>query len=367
MAILVWVIFILYYLLLAVILVRWQRLTRAKGRYATSIKISVVIPVRNESETITGLLRDLTNQTLLPDEVIVVNDHSTDQTAQVVENWMQQHAWLPVRMIDLNEGEQGKKKAITAAVAQARGEVIVTTDGDCRVGEEWLQSVAAQFSSDTVKMVAGAVKLKANTFFGAMQQLEQAALTGTAAAFISLGMPVMCSGANLAYRRVVFSEVNGYEGNEHVASGDDEFLLKKIRARYPGGIVFNADLKSVVISTPVKSISELIHQRVRWAGKWRNEFGISSWLAMFIFVVHLTFLSLPLLAMAWVVSLGTVSILVLIKLFLELIFLKHISNWMKAPVNVHAFVVLQFLYPPYVVFFALISNGLKPTWKGRKI
>jgi biofilm PGA synthesis N-glycosyltransferase PgaC len=367
MTLLVYGIFSLYYLLLVVILVRWKRLALQTGHDAAAITISVVIPVRNEAQTITGLLHDLSKQTLLPDEVILVNDHSTDQTVQTVEQWMQQNTRLPVRIIEMADGVQGKKKAIAAAVAQAQGEVIVTTDGDCRVDEEWLQSIASTFSSDKIKLVAGAVRLKADTFFGAMQQLEQAALTGTSAAFISLGIPVMCSGANLAYRKVVFNEVNGYAGNEHIASGDDEFLLKKIGARYPGGIVFNADRRSVVTTTPVKSVGELIHQRVRWAGKWRSPFGISSWLAMFIFVFHLTLLSLPLLAMAWVVSLGTVSILVLIKLFMELIYLKRISNLMKAPVNLHAFAVLQFLYPPYVVFFGFISNWLKATWKGRKI
>lgn len=367
MAQFVWIIFSLYYLLLTVILIRWEKLIRQKNYAAAAIKISVVIPVRNEAQTITGLLGDLSRQTQLPEEVVVVNDHSTDQTVQVVEQWMQQNTLLPVRIIELTEGEQGKKQALSAAVTQARGEVIVTTDGDCRVDEGWLQSMASMFSSDQIKLVAGAVRLRPETFFGAMQQLEQAALTGTSAAFISLGIPVMCSGANLAYRKGVFAEVNGYKGNEHIASGDDEFLLKKIQARYPRGIAFNADPGSVVTTAPVRSVSELINQRVRWAGKWRSQFGVTSWLAMFIFVAHLTFLSLPALAMAWVVSLGTVSILVLIKLFMELVYLNRISKWMKAPVNVHAFAALQFLYPPYVVFFGLISNWLKATWKGRKI
>lgn len=367
MAILVWAIFILYCLLLVFMLARWHRLTRAKPFNAFVKSISVVIPVRNEAHTITALLTDLSKQTHIPAEVILVNDHSTDNTVQVVQHWMHQHNPFSLRIIELANDEYGKKKAIAAAVAQAKGEVIVTTDADCRVGEDWLLAMASRFSDEGIKLVAGSVRLKSESFFGDMLQLEQTALTGISASFISVGVAVMCTGANLAYRTEVFNEVSGYKGNEHVASGDDEFLLKKIAARYPRGIAFNADPRSLVTTTPVSSAAELLNQRVRWAGKWRQQLGVSSLLAIYIFMFHLTVLSLPVLAMLWVVSLGTVSLLVLIKLFLELLLLIRISKWMNTPFNVHAFAALQFLYTPYVVFFALISNGLKANWKGRKI
>jgi cellulose synthase/poly-beta-1,6-N-acetylglucosamine synthase-like glycosyltransferase len=360
-------IFILYFLLLGFLLIGWGRLTHTRNGLPAA-RISVVISVRNEERNITELLSALCSQTFKPLEVILVDDHSTDHTVEIVETWKKTNASLPLRIIKLGQDAAGKKKAIATAVAQAKGDVIVTTDADCRVGAGWLLSIATRFSDEQVKLVAGAVRLAPGNFFGELQQVEQAALTGTTAAFIVINKPVMCNGANLAYRKAVFTEVNGYEGNEHIASGDDEFLLKKISARYPQGVAFNANPGSVVTTRPALSAWEFINQRVRWAGKWRKQqFGVSSVLALFVFLFNLTFLSIPLLAMQWVVSLGTVSLLLLIKLFLELVCLKRITTWMGTPFNIHAFAALQFLYPPYVVFFGLISNWLNATWKGRKI
>lgn len=368
MAVIVLSIFTLYYLLLIFFIISWSKPVGVTRVHSITIRISVVIPVRNEEHAITILLDDLVKQTYKHFEVIIVNDHSTDKTKQVVEAWMQKDNPLPLRVIELERGVYGKKKAITAAVDQARGDVIVTTDGDCRVGECWLQSITTLFSNENTKLIAGAVRLQPVTFFDEMQQLEQAALSGTTAAFIVLKSPVMCNGANLAYRKEIFYKVNGYEGNEHVASGDDEFLLKKIASRFPEGVRFNSDFSGIVTTRPARSVREFVNQRVRWAGKWRQQtFGVSSALALFIFVFHLTFLSLPMLAMFWVVSLGHISIFVLIKLLLELIWLNRITKWMGVSFNLHAFATWQFLYPPYVVFFGLISNLLRATWKGRKI
>ncbi|MDL5049339.1 glycosyltransferase [Oscillatoria amoena NRMC-F 0135] len=359
-------IFILYYLLLLFLLLGWR-----SGQLCgtpPAIRISVVIPVRNEEQSITPLLDDLAGQTFPPHEVIVVDDHSTDGTLAVINARMQGNQTFPLKVIRLSEGASGKKKAITTAVDFAQGDIIATTDGDCRVGTEWIHSIAGCFTSEGMKLVAGAVRLKADTFFGEMQQLEQAALTGITATFITFRMPVMCNGANLAYRKSLFNEVNGYGGNEHMASGDDEFLLKKVAGRYPGGVFFNPDSRSIVTTPQAKSVSEFVNQRVRWAGKWRQAgFGASAFLAMFVFIFHLTYLLIPLWAMGWVLSLSTLSLLVLIKLLLEFILLMRINRWMNVPFNIHAFVALQFFYSPYVVFFGLISNLLRATWKGRKI
>lgn len=358
----------LYYLLLILVLAVWGKKAHYPDRVFPALRVSVIIPVRNEQQTITHLLDDLKCQTSPPLEVIVVDDHSTDDTLQTVTTWMQHGAPLAVRIIRLSGAESGKKTAITKAVAHARGDVIVTTDGDCRVGERWLHSVSRCLASENIKLVAGAIRLETGSFFGEMQQLEQAALTGITAAFIALRRPVMCNGANLAYRKEVFNEVNGYEGNHHIASGDDEFLLRKIAGNYPRGVVFNSDAHSIITTRQAPSVSEFMNQRLRWAGKWHpGTPGISTVLALFVFVFHLTYISLPFLAMGWVLSVGMISMLVLIKLILEFICIARVTRWLTVRADIHAFMAWQFLYSPYVVFFGLASRVLKASWKGRKI
>jgi hypothetical protein len=63
-------------------------------------------------------------------------------------------------------------------------------------------------------------------------------LVGSGACAMMIGKPNMCNGANIAYPKAVFEEVNGFDGNEHIASGDDEFLMHKIAEKYPNQIVF---------------------------------------------------------------------------------------------------------------------------------
>ena len=142
-------------------------------------------------------------------------------------------------------------------------------------------------------MVFGGVKLEGSSFFSALQSHEFLSLIGTGAATLWYGLPSMCNGANLAFRKAIFFEVGGYANNLHIPSGDDEFLMRKIFQLFPEGIQFVSD-SDAVVSTPASlALKEFVHQRVRWAGKWKH--NVSSWnavVAIFIFCFQLSVLML---------------------------------------------------------------------------
>ena len=168
-------------------------------------KASIVIPVRNEGSVIGSLLEDLQKQDYPGDqyEIIIVNDHSTDHTAGVVNSYASNSA--NIRLIELEEGDYGKKSAIEKGVSQARHEVIVSTDGDCRAPSGWLGHIMAALQEQGIRMVAGPVMLEPDRpFLMAIQSLEFLSLIGVSAAAAGLSSPIMCNASNLAYLKEDF-------------------------------------------------------------------------------------------------------------------------------------------------------------------
>lgn len=261
--------------------------------------------------------------------------------------------------------QKGKKAALTLGIVHAKGEIILTTDADCRIKPEWIQTMVNQFNEHTM-MVTGAVELSASTFFEKLQQVEFASLIASGAATLGWSRPSMANGANLAFRKSAFEAVDGYMGNQHIPSGDDEFLLRKIHQRFPNALVFCANVHAVVKTQAVGTLRDFIQQRLRWAGKWRLHSGVfSKALAVAVFLFQLTFLVVPWLWLFGYMESNTSLLLLASKVFVEYLFFHPVIHKLKLSFSWLAFLLLQFIYPYYVVAVGLLANGGKYTWKGR--
>ena len=113
-----------------------------------SSKISVIIPVKNMAGKIEQCLKAVFAQSLPPYEVIVVDGHSTDGTAEQAQNF-------PVRIFYQDYGAAGAARQI--GVEHAEGEYLAFTDGDCIPGNDWLKSLAGGFRAGIVG-VGGGIK-----------------------------------------------------------------------------------------------------------------------------------------------------------------------------------------------------------------
>ena len=353
--------FIFYFLLLIAFLAGWKRAMREPNE-PVPVKeplISVVIPARNEELTIANLLRDLSFQHYKNFEVIVVNDDSEDETL-----WMASNAGLKNLQAVHNKG-RGKKAAIATGVKLARGTIIVSTDADCSVPPQWLTHVRAGFRNQHVMMIFGGVRMEGgSSFFDALQSMEFSSLIGSGAATAAMGFPTTCNGANLAFRKKVFSEVKGYEGNLAIPSGDDEFLMRKIQSLYPGSIRFLHHEESVVSTTTHKDPDAFLNQRIRWASKWRFN---SSWtarvLAVLIALLQLVFI----INWAFIFSSFILQalFLIVVKMILEAAFLLQVCRFLQTRWNWLAFFSLQVIYPLYVLTVAVHSFFVPFQWKNR--
>ena len=332
--------------------------------------ISVVIPVRNEADNIGNLLYDLNQQTYPNFEVIVADDSSTDATLSIIERIAQQvsYALRPMPLADERTASP-KKRAITQSISLATGDLILTTDGDCRVGPGWLAAFATCYVKTSAKLMSGPVTFTAEqTVFDALQTVEFSSLIGTGACTMALGFPTMCNGANLCYVKEVFTEVGGFAGVDHLASGDDEFLMHKIAARYPNGIQFLKRTEAIVRTKPHRSWHAFYNQRKRWASKWRAyESLLPSLLAVFVFLSN----AAPVVAiLGWLLGFlnGNAALVVIgLKLIPEFLFLRQVLVFLQKKSSVGVIPLTQLIYPLYVIFFGLVAQGKGYTWKGRKL
>ncbi|TGE18347.1 glycosyltransferase [Hymenobacter elongatus] len=333
---------------------------------------SVLIAARNEALTLPNLLADVAHQTLDTSrfEVIIVDDHSTDATPQLVAAAVAGSP-LALRLVQLGQqpgGGTGKKAALQAALLHARAPWVVCTDADCRFGPDWLSTYAAVVTTDAgARFISGPVLLTGpTTVLQTLMGLEFAGLIGVGAATIGLNAPTMCNGANLAYRRDAFAAVRGFAGNEHLASGDDEFLLHKLHAAFPGSIRFLKSPAALVSTAAPATLGALLTQRVRWASKWRHyQHGASQKLALLVLGANVA-LFLGLLApLAWPALWPWALAAWASKLGADAWFLGPVLRFLGRRRWRRWVPLLQLLYAPYALVTGVLGLRGRYTWKGR--
>ncbi|WKN32590.1 glycosyltransferase [Porifericola rhodea] len=343
-----------------------------------SSRLSIVIPVRNEASNIINLLQDLDRQRW-PDgssfaqgqvEVIVVDDHSEDSTKELVQNFDNQCIKLRVLSLNLPDDFKGshKKAAISKAIAIAQGKYIITTDGDCRVDKNWLAAYLQFFARQQAVMISAPVTFSpTHSLFEKMQQIEFASLIGTGGACLSAGYPNMCNGANLAFSKEAFIAVDGYLGNMHIPSGDDEFLIQKLSRHYPGQIHFMKSSAALICTTAQQSLRNFYYQRKRWASKWKlHKSMTTAFLALFVFSFHALLIVTVLCSIAGFFAWQWALCLLGLKAGLELLFLRAVLKDMKQVISFRIFLLLQLIYSPYAVFFGIVANFGGYQWKKRR-
>ncbi|WP_235953915.1 glycosyltransferase family 2 protein [Mucilaginibacter inviolabilis] len=360
------------YLLLLIYLMRgWSRIkvTPVK-KVSFQTKVTILIAARNEEERIKLTIEDVLAQDYPKHlfEVIIVDDHSTDNTAAIISSY----ANRGVRLLQLQEARalnSYKKKAIAEAIKLSTGELMVATDADCRMGPAWLSSIVGYYETNNLVMVSSPVTyFEERSLFELMQTLEFGYLIGIGAAFIGNGRASTCNGANFAYRKDVFYEVGGFAGIDDLASGDDELLLQKVAERYPGRIGFLKQTEAVVYTHAKHTLQEFMQQRRRWASKstkYKDKkvvvFGLCIWLFNVSLLVNaaLGFYDLYFLKLFLVQF--------LLKYLFEILYLLPITTFFKRTYLVSLLILLIPLHIVYFVVIGLMGNNRKYLWKDRVV
>jgi cellulose synthase/poly-beta-1,6-N-acetylglucosamine synthase-like glycosyltransferase len=338
------------------------------GQPAT--QFTVIIPARNEAANIKACVDSILNQDYPTDafEIIVIDDFSEDDTAFIVTALSQQYS--QVRLIQLadhcKDGETlaYKKKAIEIAVAEAKGDWILTTDADCIVPKKWLLLYNAYIQEHQPCFVAAPVMfIKTAGILNQFQVLDFLALQGITAAAVGAGKHSMSNGANLGFEKTAFIAVGGYQGVDHIASGDDMFLMHKMKQTLhkPVGYLFHPD--AIVLTAAMDTWKSFIMQRIRWASKARYYDDRSITLVLtLVYLFNLSFVCLALMG-SWsslIIALG-------FKTFFELFFLDPVARFFKLQPELRYFVFYQPIHIVYNIAAGLFGQLKTYSWKGRMV
>jgi cellulose synthase/poly-beta-1,6-N-acetylglucosamine synthase-like glycosyltransferase len=250
-----------------------RKLSSAPGKGPRNHSFSIIIAAHNEEATITSCLESVFSQTIGSDryEVIIVDDRSTDATNQIIRILVQRYSNL--RLITVQSTPRGlspKKYAVSLGIAQAKNEVIVFTDADCRVAPTWLSSINHHFT-DTVGMVQGITTYfhipGMNAFFFGIQSIDFLSHGVVAAAAIGSRFPLNSNANNLAFKKMAFEEVGGYGTAGSVVSGDDDLLLQRLWKSKKWEIRYMCDAAGSVQTAPSPTLRAMFEQRKRWGSK----------------------------------------------------------------------------------------------------
>ncbi|MCB9311090.1 MAG: glycosyltransferase [Lewinellaceae bacterium] len=324
-------------------------------------KICIIISVRNESRHIAQTLESILCNDYPAEhyDILVINDHSTDKTAEIVSKFKK------VTLLHLPIGIYGKKAAITFGIQNTNANKIILTDGDCIVEKDWILHHSSAL--DNTYINTGWIFLKEErNFLSAVQAMDVAATLAITKWAIKKEYFALGNGANMSIRRNIL-QGEWYSGNEHIASGDDIFLFEKIFKKDPSKIGFIDGMNGSVTTYGQPSWSSLLAQRLRWAAKQ----AITSSKRVFIFqsviAVYLFLLYGVLLWLLWNwTSFGYIVIISLgIKFIVDYQLLKKIQSQYAKP-STTFFVLAWILYPIFyfiLAFAALFRINVK--WKDR--
>ncbi|MDB5224219.1 MAG: glycosyl transferase [Chitinophagaceae bacterium] len=355
----------------------WLQVPIGNGQWAISNQpstiISVIIPARNEEENIRACLESITNQSYPNNlfEVIVIDDFSTDSTAEIMNSFTDKNVSL-ISLKDFFKEEElnsYKKKAIEIAISKAKGELIVTTDADCVVQNKWLQTIAAFYEKYQPAFIAAPVAYYGEkNFLKIFQSLDFMTLQGITGASVYKKFHSMCNGANLAYEKKIFYEVGGFTGIDNIASGDDMLLMHKIFERYPERVLFLRSPDVIVKTRPAESLKEFLNQRIRWASK-ADKYTDKKITAVLLLVY---------LFNAWILFLGILSLfypalllwfigIIAAKTIVELFFLYPVARFFKKEKLLWWFPLAQPFHILYTVIAGWLGKFGTYKWKERKV
>lgn len=349
----------------------WSAIPRFYTNKTSEKRVSILIAARNEEQNIGRTIEAILGQNYPSSqlELIIVDDHSTDRTAEIVQSF----ANRGVKLLQLHVGDKlnsYKKYAISKAIELASGEIIVTTDADCRMGPNWLMTIMAYFDKHNSYLVSSPVSYsEEKSRFERLQTLEFLYLIGLGAAGIGNGNPTTCNGANLAYRRDVFFEMGGFKGIDNLASGDDELFLHKVAEKYADRIGFCKSREAIVYTDAKPDLPSFISQRKRWASKstkYKDKrvivLGVLIWMFNLALICSLiTFLVLLPTCNWWLLTAFG------LKMFVEFFFMIPVLSFAKRLELLRYLPFLTVIHTFYLVYIGVAGNIGTYDWKGRQV
>ncbi len=365
---------LLYIILIGLCMHGWQKTEYTRIGSNLDTKVSVIVAVRNEEEVIERCIEALISQTYAKEnyEVILVNDNSTDNSGEIIQHTCSKYDNVRMITIDDNDSNFGKKYAISLGVQSSIAELIVTTDADCVMGRDWLRTIVSSYNQNNSKLILGPVALyEEKGILDKLQSLELVALISSGMGAAYYNKALVCNGANLAYTRKAFNDVNGYSGIMDTSSGDDVLLYYKIHKKYPDQVSFLKSKAAIVCTRGKKTLNDLISQRKRWSSKkWSDINDFTKFTSLVVLLFNIQLLVLTVWSLFGNPNINHKQMLLLLwlsKLIVDFLLLFLTTPFFGKRKFLPYFIIEAIIYPIYMLYIASTNKLGNTTWKGRII
>ena len=359
-------IFLLIYLFLLALIVgvggtRHRFKARSKTSETISLeKITVLIPFRNEAESLPRVIQSIKISIKLPLEIIFINDHSTDTGLAFLQEQINE---LPITIVSLPDVKFGKKEALRYGMEHANSDYYLTLDADVFFGPNYFAELEKLPTADLWILPAILIGRSKRQLW---QEIDLHIMNAINVGLYGLFRPVIASGANLLISKSAFLTADNYSSHQHISSGDDLFLLRDFRKKGKDIRLISDPLLAVYTYAP-KGIVAFLHQRIRWISKTskvKDHFATGLGVIQTVLsVAFYTLLGIYLFKEQY----SEMLFLLCVKTGLDLIFyagyffrFKRILVWLLIP-------GYQVIFPCYNLLLLVLIPTFKAKWKDRKV
>ena len=333
-------------------------------------KFSVVIAFRNEAENLPSLLHTINNLKYARQlfEVIFVDDASEDNSVEIIRNFKAENPTLDIKIIE-NERRTNspKKDAITKVIKHAKNDWIITTDADCLLPEYWLESFDEYIQKSDAKCIVAPINYQVMLhFLDQFQLLDILSLQGATVGGFGIRKPFLCNGANFAYQRELFHELNGFKNNDTIASGDDIFLLEKAVNAHPNQVHYLKCEQAIVKTKPQPTWAALISQRKRWAAKtsaYNNWFGKLT--GFIVLLMNAMIISSLTLGVFDLFDFRVLFYILVIKFSIDFLLIYKTASFLGQKGFLRNYGLGFLIYPFFSVYIVFVSAFKGYKWKDR--
>tara|TARA_A100000164_G_scaffold226687_1_gene200964 strand:+ start:148 stop:1239 length:1092 start_codon:yes stop_codon:yes gene_type:complete len=323
--------------------------------------VSVIIAARNEEENLPYLIDDLINQEypLGKFEIIIVNDRSNDSTQNILIEASENYSFIKHVKIDKESKEMTPKKyAIEMGIKESKGEIILATDADCRVGSLWVSSMTySLIHKNGIIIGYSEIDDKKGTLFEKYQKIDFLAIIAANAGAAGWNHYWSGTGQNLAYYKKDFLQIGGFEPVKDKISGDDMYLVQSI-SRFKNGYI-QIDPNSHVKTKAMKSIKDFINQRIRWSSNSKSNFKNTP--IFFTFLIVSFFENLLILFSTILFKQG--YLIWGIKITLDGIIILFGSKLFEKSFDIKTYFIWAILQPFYIPLIGVLGLFNKFSWK----
>ena len=321
------------------------------------LNASVIVCVKNGESSLPNILKDLSNQIYNSKiEFIIVDDNSFDNTKVIINEFVSKdNRFKYVHSLDGFENLKFKKRALDAGIKFSKYDYLLFTDVDCRVGNNWAQSIANNFINGSDYVIGYSKVANGSKFVSKFQQIDFMMLMYATLGSTTLKYPIASTGQNQAYKKALFKYVDGFNKISHLMQGDDSIFLNICKKSTNTVINFSKNPSSFVKSKVHTSWKDFILQRARWAGDANIMWKYNK--LFFIYILSTFFINLFLFLSPFLFFiLGKLIVIAyLLKLIFELLLYITGTYKFNESLNILLFLKWFLLQPMYVFFMGIFS------------